>query len=238
MHLHIISETRSGSSCLAEIYSNNGYKIIEEHEWACMASWNGHKKTIPEIEEILEQIETSTEPIVFKNHWVDIERRLKDFPLIKERLYNLKAKKLCLLRRNKLEHGLSRCYSSETKHTHNIYRHDMPKTRKKIEIPINRFNKTIEGTIQEFKAFLNWAKSYGDEIVFYEDLTFPSNTIEQQIHPYSELITNLPELIDLYYNLTEPPPKPKLKSILTKDLIGVPELTEAYKNGTRVDVRF
>ena len=82
----------------------------------------------------------------------------------------------------------------------------MPKTRAKIEIPINRFNKTIEGTIQEFKAFLNWAKSYGDEIVFYEDLTFPPNTIEQQIHPYSELIINLPELIDSYYNLTEQPP--------------------------------
>ena len=32
INLHIISETRSGSSCLKK-YSNNGYKIIEEHEW-------------------------------------------------------------------------------------------------------------------------------------------------------------------------------------------------------------
>ena len=214
-HLHILSETRSGSTVCAELYTKpphsetkQGYTPISDlvyndkplrHEFINTSTrFQDELFSVSEIEEILNVIESERYPLVFKNHWIDIHNRLGENESILNKVWNLNAKKLCLMRRNKLEHILSKVYSTFTKNYLKIPRNRMHIERVKVEIPSDLFERKCKGTMREFKLFYNWAKQHGDEIVWHEDLIIPSTTKEQKIHPYSELITNLNELIERF----------------------------------------
>ena len=206
--IHIISESRSGSSSYKKhledkygLYTgpHNIYRDGEDYppsEFCKKLEYNEES-----ILKLVHKINKSKRMMVIKNHYSQLLRmKNSKNDSTYDAIMNINADKQVLMRRNKLDQSLSMAYS-ETTGNWAGGPDAMAGGRDMIHISDKTFDQAMTDVFWNFKKIYNWAITEKCKIVWFEDVVHSLPDFEVSL-PKNQTIKNLNELVmRFHYNM-------------------------------------